>query len=263
MIADFHNDFLTSEGGGDLAKIARETECCVCAVYTGGRGIAEVRRIVGRFRQKREKNLYLSLEDASYLDESTAEEVCGWEPVCVSLTSNGSNVLAGGCLSDGGLTARGRKAVRALCERGIAVDCAHLNARSFYDVSEETPLIVNSHTCFNGVCRHPRNIDDWQIRAVCERGGLIGIAFVGKFLSDAPASAQDVFRHVDYAVQKFGDGHFCFGSDFCGTDDLPRGLANYAEAENLRDLFFKAGYPQASVNKIFAENLRRFLAKKI
>ena len=122
MIADFHNDFLTSEGGGDLAKIARETECCVCAVYTGGRGIAEVRRIVGRFRQKREKNLYLSLEDASYLDESTAEEVCGWEPVCVSLTSNGSNALAGGCLSDGGLTARGRKAVQARGMKAIVVD---------------------------------------------------------------------------------------------------------------------------------------------
>ena len=262
MIADFHNDILTKANEPDLDGISKEVKSCVCAVYTGGRTIETVRGIVKKFRDYRSDRLYLALEDASYLDERNLEEVCGWRPVSVSLTWNAQNGLAGGCLSDGGLTVRGRAVAKRLAANGIALDCAHLNVRSFYELLDEVSCLVDTHTCLNGVYRHPRNLDDEQIKEIVDRGGLIGIAFVGKFLSESRAGLREVFRHVDYGVQKFGDDSFCFGTDFNGTDDLPDGLSNYKDTDYLRELFYKAGYSEQSVDKIFVENLQNFLAKK-
>ena len=68
--------------------------------------------------------------------------------------------------------------------------------------------------------------------------------------------------HFDYGVQKFGDELFCFGTDFNGTSDLPDGLKDYCQMDEFIELFLKAGYSSASINKLFRENLMRFLANK-
>lgn len=258
-IADFHCDILTAIQSPDMAELSKQTDCCACAVFTGNRSFSRVRTIVKDFFSHRRKNLFLTLEDASYLDHRTAEEVCEWKPSCVSLTWNGENGLAGGCNTDAGLTRRGEYAVAMLGERGIALDCAHLNIRSFCDVLDLATEVVNTHTCMYALHPHPRNIKDWQIREIAERGGLIGITFVGKFLGEGRVSVEDIFHHVDYGVQKFGTDLFCFGTDFWGTDDFPAGISGYACTEKLTELFRKAGYDETDITKIFCDNLRNFL----
>lgn len=259
MIADFHNDILTAMKDPDLSLTAGAS-ACVCAVYGGGRTFGQVRALVEKFFRERSEGLYLSLEDASWLDDDNIDEVCRWRPVCVSLTHNGQNALAGGCLSEGSLSARGKRMALALAAAGIPVDCAHLNPQSMAQVSELVP-VVDSHTCFYAVNAHPRNLMDWQIQSILSAGGLVGVTFVGKFLCQGTASSRDIFRHVDHAVQKYGADGICFGSDFYGTDDLPADLKNYEQAENLQGLFLRAGYTPADVEKIFRGNLQNFLAK--
>ncbi len=258
MIADFHNDVLTANGG-DLFAVARQTKACVCAAFGGGRTFGDIRGLVVRLRAAGESNLFLSLEDASYMDESNIAEVCSWCPVCVSLTWNGENALAGGCLSDGGMTLRGRKMAVSLARAGIALDCAHLNARSFCDLLDCAPKIVDSHTCLGGVHPHPRNLADWQVREIAARGGLIGIAFVGRFLCEGYADAGAVFRHFDYGVQKYGINCFCCGTDFFGTADLPADLGGYSSLGRLRSQFEKAGYREADIDALLFGNLCAFL----
>lgn len=258
MIADFHNDVLTA-AGGDLQIVSKQTAACVCAAFGGGKTFAQVNEAVMRLRAANRRNLYLSLEDAHYLDAETIDAVCAWRPVCAALTWNGENALAGGCLSGGGMTMRGRAMAKKLAGAGIALDCAHLNARSFCDLLECVSLVVDSHTCLNGVHRHPRNLDDWQVREIAARGGLIGIAFVGRFLCGGYADAEAVFRHFDYGVQKFGADCFCCGTDFFGTEDVPRGLEGYPSVGKLRELFLKAGYSDDSADALMFGNLCRFL----
>lgn len=262
MIADFHNDFLTG-GNGDLQKLSQSTVCAVCAVFRGARTYAEIVRIVKGFLKKRPKNLYLGLEDIGYADESNLDEVCSWRPVYASLTWNGRNELAGGCMAEGGLTERGRMVVRRLAEEHILLDCAHLNRQSFREALDLGARPVDSHTCMNSVWRHLRNLDDWQIKEIADRDGLVGIAFVEKFLCGGRATAETVFRHADYAVQKFGNGRFCFGTDYYGADRFPCGLDGYGGEEILIDCFLRHGYARSDINKIFAKNLQNFLSKKV
>ena len=258
-IADMHNDILTATDCPDLAALAAETEACVCAIYTGERKFAQVRRLARSFFAERRSGQYLSLEDASYLDGENIEEVCGWRPVCVSLTWNKENALAGGCMAEGGLTQMGEQVLRILASRGIALDCAHLNVRSFYDALDIAPRIACSHACLYARHPHPRNLKDSQIREVIQRGGIVGIALVKAFLG-GQGDAEAVFRHFDHGVQKFGIGGFCFGTDFNGTDDLPLGLERYACLETLADRFLRAGYTKKDVRRLYFENLLEYLS---
>ena len=261
-IADFHNDILTAKKSAGLAALSAETEACVCAVFGANRSFGAVAKTVQKFFREKKPNLYLSLEDAHYLCESNIAEVCSWRPVCVSLTWNGANALAGGCMAEGGLTRLGKKMAGMLAASGIAIDCAHLNERSFSDVLETGAPVVDSHTCLYALRKHPRNLKDRQIRMIAERGGLVGIAFVGRFLGAKGADGRTVFEHFDHGIQKFGIAPFCFGTDFNGTEDLPHGLKTYKEAETLADIFLQNGYDTAAVEKIFRGNLIQFLTKK-
>src|SRR5436190_15791273 len=75
-----------------------------------------------------------------------------------------------------GLTAFGRDVVRE-CERlGIIVDLAHINPQGFEDIIGLTskPLIV-SHSNARRFYDIERNMSDDQIKAVGQRGGVIGV----------------------------------------------------------------------------------------
>lgn len=259
MIADFHNDFLTAEPYASLAPVAEQVDCAVCALFRGRRDFSALQALAEHFLQNRPGNLFLGLEDVSYLATESVEDVCGWGPVYVSLTWNGENALAGGCHSFGRLSARGETVVKALTARGIAIDCAHLNPESFCDVLDCGARVIDSHTCLAGIRRHPRNLFDWQVREIIARKGLIGLTLVGDFLTAKAADVASVFRQFDYAVQKFGADRFCFGTDFFGTDDLPTGIRAYRDLSQIRELFEKAGYPREAIEGLLSENLRSFL----
>ena len=259
MIADFHNDYLT-EGKEKLLAIAAQAKFMVCALYRGERCFGEIESLLRRFQKEHAQNQFLGLEDAGYAARVGVEILAEYAPVYASLTWNFENELAGGCMEDVGLKPSGEAAVRAFARKGIAVDCAHLGKKAFARVLDLTDAVVDSHTCAAALYDHPRNLQDWQIREIVARGGLIGIAFVRSFLNNN-AAAEDVFRHMDYCVQKFGCGHFCFGTDFYGTADLPQGLSHYEDADRLRMFFERAGYGASAIEKLFVGNLRLFLYK--
>lgn len=255
MIADFHNDCLTDKANCSALRY-RNT---VYALFRGTRSRVELLRILKRFRKKRVNDGFLGLEDVGYLTEENADEFLSVKTVYASLTWNYENELAGGCLQDHGLKPRGRKMIRLLNAKKIALDCAHLGEKAFFSAIDISERVVASHTCAKAVHEHPRNLNDRQIAEIVERNGLIGITFVGGFLSAEPC-VNDLFIHMDYCVQRFGFKYFCFGTDYFGSDDIPKGLDSYEEAEkNLRPLFERAGYSEEAINAIFYENLCKFL----
>lgn len=94
----------------------------------------------------------------------------------LGLTWNSSNEVAAGVGFEGGLTEFGVEAVALMQELGIVVDLAHASVQTFWDVIErsEGPLLV-SHANAKAVMDHPRNLDDEELGALRERGGVIGV----------------------------------------------------------------------------------------
>ena len=82
---------------------------------------------------------------------------------------------------------------------------------------------------------------------------------MGAFLAEGGAGAEDVVRHVDWYVQKYGAAGIGFGTDFYGTQDLPRGIRNYKNLFVLVEKFLKIGYNEEVIEQIFYHNLTNFL----
>ncbi|HSY21574.1 MAG TPA: membrane dipeptidase, partial [Polyangiaceae bacterium] len=82
-----------------------------------------------------------------------------------------------------GLTRWGLDLCRRCEDLGVLIDLAHINRRGFLDACRMAtkPLIV-SHTGVLGAFEHWRNIDDAQLRAVADTGGVVGVVFYPRYL---------------------------------------------------------------------------------
>ncbi len=164
-----------------------------------------------------------------------------------------------------GLTDAGKALVRACNDLGIALDCAHLNERGFFDVAElsRAPLIA-SHTAAHALCPSPRNLTDAQLAAVAATNGVVGVTFCTAFLradgkSDPDTPLAEIVRHVEYVAGRIGIEHVAFGSDFDGAV-IPRAVGSAAELPCLTAALHARGFSAADVEKLALENWRRVLA---
>ncbi len=142
---------------------------------------------------------------------------------------------AAGRRKDEGLTTAGVELVRRLEQERIFVDLAHINPAGFWDAVREhdktLPLLV-THTGVDGVLPHWRNLDDAQIKAIADSGGVIGIIFHPGFLQ-RPGSASDgqmVLDHMAHIIDVVGEDFVGIGSDFDGAISPPAEIRDGALA---------------------------------
>ncbi|MBS7401137.1 MAG: membrane dipeptidase [Eubacteriales bacterium] len=179
----------------------------------------------------------LHIEDAGFLTPDNLDQLVALQPHSVGLTWNHDNNLAGGAHGHGQITPFGRQVIQKLEAANIQIDTAHLNRRSFWQFARLTtrPLVC-THTAFNAVCPHPRNLTNRQVRAIIKSQGMIGLALVPQFLTKTPTSCDiyDLLKHISYAKQHFNSAIIHWGTDFYGTDHLPAHLQSY---DAIRYLF--------------------------
>ncbi len=250
-VADFHNDILTSEGFKGLPLNYSEHKI-VTAIFRGERSFDEAIAL-SRF-----SNL-LAFEDIGYNDFDL-EKLVGLKPLYVGLTWNGENRFGYGCDYSFGLKRSGVEIIKNLNRYKVAIDTAHISKKGFIDIVDSADKIVNSHTCFNGVYKHKRNLDDWQIKLLIEKGGLIGITCCGYFMSNRKTcKIADFIDNILYFYERYGAGGLCFGTDFFGTDFLPEGLENYDGFQAVSVALSERGICQKDVEKILFTNLNDFI----
>ena len=75
------------------------------------------------------------------------------------------------------------------------------------------------------------------------------------------AEINDLARHIDYIVSKFGDEVLSLGTDFYGTKKLPKGIMNYDSLKLLEERLKIMGYKQETIDNIFYKNAQKFFAK--
>jgi len=162
---------------------------------------------------------------------------------------------------DTGLTDRGRALVRACDRAGIRLDVAHASRKTFWDILEtaERPPF-SSHSGAAGVHPHPRNLDDDQIRALAQRGGVVGVIFVAAYLGGPFCSLEAAADHIEHVAKVGGPGAVALGSDFDGFLPLPRGLRDAADLPRVTELLWRRGWRQAELEPLLGENALRYFA---
>ncbi|WP_024676282.1 dipeptidase [Pseudomonas syringae] len=197
------------------------------------------------------------------------------------LAYNLDNSCAGGCHGSGmGLTALGREFVGAINSAGIVMDCSHASKRASMEIIELSQRpVVFSHTNIKAVYDHPRTVDDEQIMACVESGGVIGLTGLGIFLGDPQASVEAFVRQIDYLAERAGTAHIGLGLDIelhPDDKDLAEGVNEndwwpkefYGGINGHRQLqpealgqvaeaLLRLGYDAAQINGIFGGNFVR------
>lgn len=204
------------------------------------------------------------LENADALLEFGVRAACADGIVTVGLTHVGRNRLADGnaVAAPGGLTGEGRAVLAELAATGRVVDVAHLAVPGFWEVLTDYPgPLACSHTGLRRFRDLPRNLDERQLAALLERGAMVGLAFApGLLTASKSVDLDEVFRQLDWLVQRFGSGQVGLGSDFGGFDGVCGGLEEHARLPALAARLQQAGYPDAAIAGIMGENWRRFYA---
>jgi membrane dipeptidase len=168
---------------------------------------------------------------------------------------------------DRGLTPAGKDFVARLDAARIFVDLAHVSRKGFWDavdVHDRTRPLIVTHTGVDGVKRHWRNIDDDQIRAVAETGGVVGIMFEPNFLR-ARGMANDarmVIAHLEHVIRVGGEDAAALGSDYDGfivpPPDLRDGFAAYFR---LVQHMLDAGWAETRIRNILGLSFLRSFAR--
>jgi membrane dipeptidase len=159
----------------------------------------------------------------------------------------------------GGLTPLGAALVEACNAHRVLVDLAHISRRGFWDalaVHDASLPVIVSHTGVQGVHEVWRNIDDAQIRAVAERGGVVGIMFHSAFLGDPfwRGSADAIVRHVEHVVRVGGEDAAAVGSDFDGLIVPPRDLSTVTQLPVLAQRMLDRRFSPELVGKVLGAN---------
>jgi membrane dipeptidase len=157
-----------------------------------------------------------------------------------------------------GLTALGNEVVDACSRLGVLIDLAHINRRGFFDAVARRPgpLLV-THTGVAGVTPHWRNIDDEQLRAVADSGGVIGIIFAPRFVGQD--GLDGVVAHLTHVIRIAGADAVALGSDWDGFVRPSSALKSPAELPHLTEALLRAGHRPEVVHKLMGDNVLRVL----
>lgn len=150
---------------------------------------------------------------------------------CIQITYNARNLLGDGCTerTNAGLSDFGVEVVGRMNQLRIVVDLSHCGEATSRDgiaVSKQPPAFT--HTMCKAVYDHVRAKSDALLRALADKGGVVGIATLGYFVGPTPATNfDDYLKHVDHAVRVAGIDHVGLASDYS-----IRGIEATATREN-------------------------------
>ncbi len=160
-----------------------------------------------------------------------------------------------------GLTEFGIKVVEEMNRQGILVDLSHPSAGTFWDcVKYSKAPVICSHSGAKAIYGHDRGLDDKQLKALAENGGIIQVYTVPEYLGRPKDSItiDDVMRHFDHCVNVAGAEHVGIGSDFDGGGGV-WGCNGDNDLINLTVKMLERGYTSSQIKGFWGGNFMRVL----
>jgi membrane dipeptidase len=247
-----------------------------------------------RAKPERKVAVIFSFEAASMLADKPEriELFRNLDVLIMQLSYNHDTPLGHGCLDGetGGLTGLGREAIARMNELGVALDLSHSNTQTTAEgiaASQKPPLIT--HAGCRAVFMHPRNKRDEEMKALADRGGVMGIYMLPFLTPDTKQPMlADYMRHMVHALDVCGEDHVGIGTDtafFTVTDAELEALEKEADdrrkqgvgapgenrppylpdintprkLERVADALLEYGYPASTTDKVLGLNFSRAL----
>jgi membrane dipeptidase len=187
----------------------------------------------------------------------------------------GEGVYAQGTHASGGIGARGRELLAEMQRLGIILDATHLCDESFWEALDAfSGPVWASHNNARALVPDTRQFSDEQIRALVDRGAVIGAALDAWMMvpgwirgQTTPQSAglklERLIDHIDHICQLAGNArHVGIGSDLDGAfgrEQTPADLDTIADLARLPQMLAGRGYLEQDIRQFMHGNWIRFL----
>jgi len=186
----------------------------------------------------------------------------------------GPGRYAGGTGSELGLTELGPSLLSEMARVGLILDLTHCSDQAFWQALDryDGPVHASHNNC-RALNPHQRQLSDRQIRAIIERGGVIGVVPGCWQLkpgwrngdSNESVSLADVVAHIDRICEIAGSsGHVGIGSDLdggVGREGFAHDLDTIADLQKVGALLGQRGYDKGDVAAIMHGNWTGFLKR--
>ena len=224
--------------------------------------------------------LILSMESADPILDP--DQVGEWHAAglrSVSLTHFGANTYGHGTGTAGGLYPPAYALMDALSETDIALDLTHAADLTFWQILAYWKGPVHaSHCNCRALVPGQRHLSDDMIRAITDRGGVLGMVFAEQMLSpawdwDDPRThyatatrpMRAVLEHVDHICELTGStDHVAYGTDLDGGFGLELSPTDYhtiADLQRFLSLMRDHGYGEDDIAGFAHGNLIRFFTE--
>lgn len=191
----------------------------------------------------------------------------------------GPGTYAMGTHTSGGLGVKGKELLREMDNLGMILDVTHLSDESFWVALEtfQGPVWASHSNC-RSLVPDQRQFSDEQLKALINRGAVIGAAFdawmlvpgwhKGKSNSlNTDVRLNHVVDHIDHICQLAGNTlHSGLGTDLdggYGREQSPADLNTIADLQLLPKLLYKRGYSELDLTRIMHQNFTGFLIENL
>ena len=191
----------------------------------------------------------------------------------------GPGIYGHGTDDEGPLTEKGRELLKEMQRLGIILDVTHLCDESFWDALDRYtgPLWASHHNC-RALADWNRQLADDQIKALIDRGAVIGMAFDAIMMvhgwshkrskpADFNLKIEKICEHIDHICQIAGNAkHVGIGTDLdggYGTEQTPMDLDSIADLHKIVAPLEQRGYTPEQIEGIFSGNFLRFLREHL
>lgn len=220
----------------------------------------------------------LSLEGAdSIVDISYLEKAYHSGLRAVGPAHYGPGRYAQGTDATGFMGRKGQELLKEMERLNIILDATHLCDDSFWEaLSHFNGRVWASHNNCRSLVNHNRQYSDEQIKALIERGAVIGAALDAWMMvpgwirgqSDPKAmncKLEVMVDHIDHICQLAGNSlHVGMGTDLDGAfgrEQCPYDLETVADLQKIIPLLSKRGYTDVDMVNIMHANWVRFLKR--
>ena len=194
----------------------------------------------------------------------------------VGLTHFGANTWGKGTGTRGGLFALAYPLLDALAATEIALDLTHASDIVFWQLLDYWQGPVHaSHCNCRALVPGQRHLSDEMIKAITDRGGVIGMVFAEAMLNpqlnfdnpdtwpqNARRPMSAVVDHIDHICQLTGNcNHVAIGSDLdggFGREMAPIDYNTIADLQRFLDILGDRGYSANDIEAIAHGNLLNF-----
>jgi membrane dipeptidase len=189
----------------------------------------------------------------------------------------GPGTYAQGTDANGGIGIRGRELLHEMERLGVILDATHLCDTSFWEALQAfRGPVWASHSNCRALVPHNRQFSDDQIRALVERGAVIGVALDawmivpgwerGRSTPDkAGVTLARLLDHVDHICQVAGSArHVGIGSDLDGAfgrEQTASEMDTIADLARIPHLLRARGYDERDIDAIAHGNFIGFLRR--